>query len=363
MAISDSSVKPTTIVNADSRFGTTFLSTKYRDHAVAGEVLMDKTTGEIFIKRASDGKIVSFYQNKKMLNELALDLRILLLDNPEFTYPKQNNSAFFVSTNHDLVAMNNETLFNIIDGKNFFMYIDGRNIKFAISKECCGFFCRNTTRDIDKPFIEFLSNHYNQVLKDYKGDDPDLQNESNKLATNPKWEICNTTITYNISIITNTDTDVKFEDITDYICLNEDTCIIFPQNIRDKINEMNESNSISFIAVEITSIRYDKINFMIEYKRVFDNLDVEFNDNYTRLCPDDNRLEIMDINIGNFIDNIDMLGITNVPEIQTIIALLDLAHFKRYNDKLKKLITTDSELVISDYQPDNACLWFKPSIS
>ena len=111
---SDSSVKPTVIIGADSRFGTTFLSTKYRDKAVRGEALMDKTTGELYIKRVSDGKIVSFYQNKKMINDLVLELRMLLVNNKSFIYPKDSESAFFISTNYDLVTINNETLYNLI---------------------------------------------------------------------------------------------------------------------------------------------------------------------------------------------------------------------------------------------------------
>ena len=50
----NSNDKPTIISEPDTRFAASMLSTKYRIHAVPGEVLMDKTSGEIFIKRPSD---------------------------------------------------------------------------------------------------------------------------------------------------------------------------------------------------------------------------------------------------------------------------------------------------------------------
>ena len=106
-------VKPTVIVEPDMRFATTFLSTKFRDYAVPGEALMDKTSGELFMKRPSDGKVISFHQNKKMIHDMILELRVLLVNNPGFRYPNSNNESFFVSTNYDVIAMNNEHLIDL----------------------------------------------------------------------------------------------------------------------------------------------------------------------------------------------------------------------------------------------------------
>ena len=43
----------------NSRFGTTFLDIKYRDHAAPDEVMLDKKTGEIIYRR-KDGKYLFF---------------------------------------------------------------------------------------------------------------------------------------------------------------------------------------------------------------------------------------------------------------------------------------------------------------
>ena len=162
----ESSVKPTVIIGADARFATTFLSTKYRDKAVAGEALMDKTTGELYIKRVSDGKIVSFYQNKKMIEDLVFELRLLLLNNPNFVYPSKDDTGFYISTNYDLISINNETIFNLVTDD---IVIPGtpddiNKLTFKLSGKTNAFFCRCCTRDIDKSFIEYLTIQYNTIF-------------------------------------------------------------------------------------------------------------------------------------------------------------------------------------------------------
>ena len=91
---------PTIISKPNQRFATTALSTKYRVKAVNGEILKDEVTGEIFYKRKEDGKVVSFFQNKKQIQDLVLELRILLNTNMGFRYPADTESSFFISTNY-----------------------------------------------------------------------------------------------------------------------------------------------------------------------------------------------------------------------------------------------------------------------
>ena len=69
---------PTIITKPNQRYAATFLSTKYRKYAANGEVLKDNTSGEIYLKRKDDGKVVSFFQNKKYMHDLTLELRVLL---------------------------------------------------------------------------------------------------------------------------------------------------------------------------------------------------------------------------------------------------------------------------------------------
>ena len=214
--VSDSSVKPTTILNSDSRFGTTFLSTKYRKHAVNGEVLMDKSTGELFIKRVSDGKVVSFYQNNKAINDLALDLRMLLLDNPSFKYPASDDDTFYISTNYDLVAINNEELYNLITDN---ISISGgpepiNTLTFTVSNTSNGFYCRNMVRDVDSAFVEFLSNQYNLLFKEYLGENETYLIEAQKFQDIPNWETKNIILTYDLKVVSTDGSEHIYENIT-----------------------------------------------------------------------------------------------------------------------------------------------------
>ena len=78
----------------DVRFGTSFLDKKYKNFALKGEVIMDKVTGEILVKRKLDGKIKSFVQNDKYLHEMMVELRIMLNNYTQFTYPSTNDDAW-----------------------------------------------------------------------------------------------------------------------------------------------------------------------------------------------------------------------------------------------------------------------------
>ena len=158
-----STTRPTHYTTPDMRFGTTFLSTEYRDYAVEGEVLIDKISGEIFMKRPSDGRIISFHQNKKYMHDLVLELRVLLTNNESFLYPVNNKSAYYVNTDYDLVAINDEAILNILENDTTISNTSTNplyTLKFKVSKDCNGFFCRPTSRDCDKAIIEFMTNRF-----------------------------------------------------------------------------------------------------------------------------------------------------------------------------------------------------------
>ena len=350
METTDSSVKSTTIVGADARFATTFLSTKYRDKAVAGEALMDKNTGELYIKRVTDGKIVSFYQNKKKINDLALDLRVLLLNNKTFIYPSENEEAFYVSTNYDLITINNESLHNLItdniiieDGPD-----DINKLSFKLSSKTNGFFCRGCTRDIEKPFVEYLTSEYNEIIKNYTGDDEEYLNEKSKFNTNVKWEDSNATITYDVTISKN-ETKYSYTGLVDYINLNNTSTIILPDII------FSEVDSFDFATITIKSITFDKFHFIYNH---IDELNEVTRDNLYKLISLDNRVEICEFNISHFVNNAtDILMRGN----ESIIAFLTVKHINDYMKQMQKLVVPSNPPVeVSSIKPVYECLWFKP---
>lgn len=348
-AVPDTSVKPTVLVTPDSRFATTFLSTKYRDYAVPGEALMDKSTGELFIKRVSDGRIISFNQNRKMINDLALEFRVLLMNNILFQYPHEKEDAYYVSTNYDLVEINNNVLYNLVTDNVTISNTpnDINKLSFKVSGESNAFFCRTSTRDVDKAIIEFLTNQYNLLFKNYDGTNEDYLSEKSKFNNN-KWENNNAGIVYDITV-SKDGVEYTYSDITDYIRINEDSCVLFPDNI------YNDLESFDFGIVTIKSITYDKIHFMINHKDEFGNI---FMEAYNKFIFNDNRIEVAEFNVIHFIDNandIEMFG------NESIIAFLDIPHLNRYMRLMDTLQGGSSSLVISDTQPEYACTWFKPN--
>ena len=128
----NSNDRPTFVERPNMRFATSALSHEYRDYAINGEMIMDKMTGEFFIKRPADGRVLSFDQNKKYMYDLMLELRILLTTNENFLYPGRkeniddestpdeeytiyrNRNAYYVSTNYDLVTINKEKLNDVL---------------------------------------------------------------------------------------------------------------------------------------------------------------------------------------------------------------------------------------------------------
>ena len=152
----NSNDKPTIISEPDTRFATSMLSTKYRIHAVPGEALMDKTSGEIFIKRPSDGKIVSFFQNKQLYYDLLMEVRLNIANNPEFKSPISSDEftgkSFMYSVNYDLANIHDggEKLINIVSESQPSL----SSPTFIFGAKSNGFFIRIATRDCDKAVVE-----------------------------------------------------------------------------------------------------------------------------------------------------------------------------------------------------------------
>ena len=341
--------------------------------------MMDKTTGELFIKRPSDGKVVSFYQNKKLINNFASDMGLLLVNNSKFKYPSKDETSFCISTNYDLITINNESLYDLIIDN---IAITGEpndinKLVFTVSGKSNGFFCRNTTRDVDKPFIEFLTNIYNTTFKEYGETTNEIYlAEHEKFINNSKWEMTNASIIYDIECVKD-NVIYSFTDIVDYIRLNEDNCIIFPDSIYKTIK------SYDIITVSIKSINYDKIHFMTENKELFNN---DFIEAYNKLIHNDNRIELGEFNVTHFIDNANNIIILGN---ESIVVFLDIKHIntKMYEenptieivreiqedmtdisdnigDVTERVETLENEnrliLKISDTQPTTECLWFMP---
>ena len=80
-------------IQPNLRFGTSFLDTKYRDYAAPGEALMDKRTGEVILKRKSDGSLLYFDREHKKFIDYITEIRSLMKSYPELKYSTKYNTS------------------------------------------------------------------------------------------------------------------------------------------------------------------------------------------------------------------------------------------------------------------------------
>lgn len=82
------------VYDSDVRYGSSFLSIHNKSKAESGEILSDKVTGEIYIKRPADDKIISFniksQTTYQAVAEFNMQYRVAALE--EFEYPKDAKS-------------------------------------------------------------------------------------------------------------------------------------------------------------------------------------------------------------------------------------------------------------------------------
>ena len=335
--------RPTFLEKPDIRYGTTFLSTEYRDYSVNGEAIMDKTTGELFLRRPKDGKVISFDQNKKYLHDLVFELRVLLTNNVEFYYPKDSISGYYVCTNYDLVTVNNEAHLDIQKGDTI---IHNENesllhhLSFNISNQSNGFFCRATTRDSDKAIVEYYTNQYNKLMETYVGDNADIKAEQEKMNTIGLWKDSNVVLSYTATI--KDASQEKSYDLEAYIRFNEEVCVLLPMTV---INQ-DFPYGYNSCHIQINSLTYPKIRFVLDN---IEHMDGDFEDNQEKLLAPDGKIYVNFLNVMSFVNDVGSIEILGN---ESIIALLDIPFVIRYMSKMAKLMSNSSWIQCTN-RPDD----------
>lgn len=342
--IISSELIPTFIAKPDQRFATTFLSSKYRDYAVPGESIVDKTSGEMYIKRIEDGRVISFNQNHKYLHDLMLEVRVLLNNNTQFRYPSVDDlEAYFCYTDYDLVTINDDKEANNFVYDTVIPNTDDsklHQLHFNLSRKTNGFFIRLTSRDCDKPIINWITNQYNKFLKDYAGEDPDFLAEKQKFIDIEKWADSNCTMTYNVTATK--DGQSRTVSCVDYLRINEDMCVMFPEGPFTTYFP----DGYEIAQIEITGLKYEKIHFMIDKEIYFGQ---DFIDGLKKFRYPDNNIFIRYCTIGSFVDtadDIEMLG------NESLVSLVDMPYAYRYLMKMSKL-KESSDIIFSPVRPSD----------
>lgn len=339
------------IAKPELRFATTYLSNKYRKYAVNGETIQDKATGEIFTRRPEDGRVVSFYQNKKYMYDLMLELKILLNSNTSFTHPQESDiNAFYVSTDYDLMTINDDNEVDMLEGD----YIipsdeqDKHNILFRISTTCNGFFCRLTSRDADKVVINWLTNLYDTTIKNYTGTDRDYLNEKEKFVKNPEWDDCNCTLNYTVTV-EKSDGTITSNTVDDYIHFNEEHSVMIPESIVEKYINSNDCT----VTIRINKLSYPKEQFILSH------MTTEMKEEYNKYVYPDNKILSTYLNIISFVDkSTDVLSNNN----EFIIAMIDAPYCIKYLRKIASLIDPSSNKMVLSPRRPSAEKWTDGSI-
>ena len=347
--ISASDLRPSYVAQPDMRFATTFISNDLRDYSVNGEAIMDKSSGELYIKRPHDGRVVSFFQNKKYMDELMLELRVLLNNNADFTIPSEEvTTGYMTSTNYDLVAINNEKTKNALESNTVIPNDNGtqsyHHLKFRMSSESNGFFTRITTRDCDKAVVNFLENEYNTRLKEYTGTDSIILSEKSKLLNSSSWQQSNATIYYDLRLQLKDGRSVDFYNLSGNVEMNEESSIMIPSNTKSSYEDV-----IDFMEVTIQKLTFDKIHFMLKYMNVFGT---DLKSEYERFLYADKKVEVNFLNVITFVDKSTDI-ILNGNEF--IVAMMDLPQCYRIMNKMAKL--KDSASFYLSVPRPNSTIW------
>lgn len=341
------------LAKPDLRFATTFLSNKYRAYSVAGESMQDKVTGEIFTKRPEDGRVVSFFQNKKYMHDLMLELKILINSDPAFTYPEESKEdAFYLSTDYDIMQIFDETEHNIVNDDTIIPNddeVDYHNLVFALSTYCNGFFVRPTSRDSDKVIINWLTNKYDNIIKNYSGNDPVYLAEKAKFDEIEDWDSSNAVINYTV-ITTNTETgQVSYITSENCIHINEEHCVFFPINTLEAYDVVGPYK----VQVRINSLKYDKFHFIIDHLEELGLLE-----EYNKFIYPDKKILMQYLNIESFVDNSEDI-IFN--ENEFLVAMVDVPFTYRYMRKISKINEYSTSIIISTERPSDV-VWVEGTI-
>ena len=368
----NSNDRPTFVERPNMRFATSALSHEYRDYAINGEMIMDKMTGEFFIKRPADGRVLSFDQNKKYMYDLMLELRILLTTNENFLYPgrkenidnestpdeeyiiNRNRDAYYVSTNYDLVTINKEKVIDVLTENNTIIpeyvedEVDLRNtLSFKISGKTNGFFCNPITRDSDKAAVRILSGIYNKVIEEYTAN-PTVEAEYNayhdlESAANTYMD-SDVIITYKVDVTSggSTVTYPVSGYYTDFIRFNEERCIQFPDDMMSHYPSGFTSGKVT-----IYSLTYRKMHYVINNVPGLPEL-VNIQKKIKAYLTPDEKVYVNYLHIGYFVDSyqdITLLG------NDTINGCIDIPYMHRYMQKMASL-RQSATFIQSSLRPD-----------
>ncbi len=154
-----------TVVAGDVRYGSTFLNIEHALKAAPGEIIKDPMTGELYTKRAIDGKLISFAHKSRTMYEFLQEFNLQFQSSINFRYPDAPG-AYLIGTWFDVNTMITKKLGSVV---NFyadsleFPSMDsnmGNVFQFQVSPDTNGVFIKATPRHGDKNALAYLTGKF-----------------------------------------------------------------------------------------------------------------------------------------------------------------------------------------------------------
>lgn len=150
--------------DADVRYGSSFLSVSKHKKSVSGEIMTNKITGEVYIKRPADKKVISFKQKSQTVYEAVTEFNMQFQSANGFIFPNDPGSyllgikvdvdEFMDDTNQtDILLENHEFSESPGNYKDF---------RFEVSPKTNGIFIKPITRYGDRNACGYLQGQFSE---------------------------------------------------------------------------------------------------------------------------------------------------------------------------------------------------------
>ena len=297
--------------DADVRYGSSFLSVSNKDKAVQGEILSDKLTGEIYIKR-TDGKVISFRQRAHTVYEAIQEFNMQFQSSIGFIYPS-DPGAYLLGTKLIVDEFKpNETKTDILLENHTFseIYGDEKDFRFPVSVKTNGFYIKPITRLGDRNVCGFLSGQFSE--HEHVNFDTTVRSftdwlDLSTLYTNPylyttwksmeKWISANAMVDCTITTIGSTSEHKVIENVKQLsipIMLNEYSFVKFPDDYDE------EMKTIHSVDVVINKIYVPKLQYE-RYLATNNNTTSGIDAVVERMMDMDNKVVLQSVDVFYFI--------------------------------------------------------------
>ena len=216
------------------RYANGFLNLKYKDKAITDELMLDKTSGELFYKRKSDNKIISFTRDNKDVADILETTKSLIDTNIQFKKPSKYNApeyyndTYFMSLNYDVSEYESSTTNRSLLSGAVYLNNESENINVSLS-------------DFEKDLA--------------KSTNDDTLNDRKSKYDDPTYDMSNIVIEYRYTLWKENTVVIKYDNVGN-VRLNEVSYVQIFDDIPDNIHDI-----ATHATIEIDRIYSDKLSY------------------------------------------------------------------------------------------------------